>query len=194
MLLSSLGRYTKFVFVSKYSLLVLSCLAILTIIIIPVVNADKEGLRLAFQNVREKAESLPVMENPKFQGVDDENQPYTITASSAVQQDQETVELANLQADIFMEDNSWVNVSAKRGILKTEQKSLRLLGDVYLFQDEGYQFTTELAYIDMEAHKVLGDQPVSGQGPMGTIDANGFIIEQKEQSITFIGNVKMVIF
>lgn len=193
-LLSSLGRYTKFVFVSKWSLLALSCAAIFTIIIIPVLNADKEGLRIAFESVQEKAESLPMMSNPKFQGVDENNQPYTITADSAIQQDQETVQLANLQADIFLNDNTWLNVSAQTGWLKTEAKTLDLSKQVYIFHDKGYEFRTERAYVDMQTHTVQGDQIVEGQGPMGTITADGFRLEQEREAITFIGNVKMVVF
>lgn len=193
-LFTSLSRYTKFVFVSKFSLLAMSFLAIFTIIIIPVLNADKEGLRIAFQNVQEKAETLPMMSNPKFQGVDEDNQPYTITADSAIQQDKQTVQLANLQADIFLNDNSWLNVSANSGMLNTEAKTLDLTENVYLFHDKGYEFQTNRAYVDMEGHTVSGDQRVNGQGPMGTINADGFVLDQETQVLTFVGNVKMTVF
>lgn len=194
LILDSLGRYTKFVFVSKYSLLALSCLAIFAIIVIPVVNADKEGLRIAFQNVQGQSERLPMMANPKFQGVDENNQPYTITADSAIQQNQQNVQLVNLQADIFLNDHSWLNVSAHNGLLNTEEKTLDLTENVYLFHDKGYEFRTHRAYVDMDTHTASGNREIDGQGPMGTITADGFMLNQDAQTLTFVGNVKMTVF
>lgn len=190
-LLKSIGSYTKFVLFSKMFLGGLSVLLMLTLIILPVINADEEGLRIAFSTVKGKADSLPLMTNPTFQGVDDNNQPYMITADSALQHDAQTIVLSNIQADIFTEDNSWLSVSANKGTLNTEAKHLLLQGDVELFQDQGYEFKTQEVSVDMNQHIARGTQKVDGSGPAGVIAANGFEWDNNKRIMRFVGGVNL---
>ncbi|MBN66519.1 MAG: LPS export ABC transporter periplasmic protein LptC [Rickettsiales bacterium] len=193
-LLASIGKYTQFVFFSKMSLLGLALLLILTIIILPVINADKEGLRIAFNNAKEKAESVPMMTNPKFQGVDENNQPYTITANSALQHDAQTIVLDKIQADIFLKDDAWMNLSANDGTLNTTNKSLLLKGNVHIFHDAGYEFVTEEMHVDMDQNKAYGDKDVQGKGPMGVLRATGFSVTDRGQVMQFNGRVHLTVY
>ena len=190
-LLQSVGRYTRFVLFSKMFLGGLSVLMMLTLIILPVLNADEEGLRIAFSTVKEKVDSLPLMTNPTFQGVDDNNQPYMITADSALQHDASTIVLNNIQADIFTENNSWLSVSAQKGTLNTEAKHLLLQGDVQLFQDQGYEFKTQEVSVDMNQHIAKGEQKIDGSGPTGIIAANGFEWDNNKRIMRFVNGVNL---
>lgn len=192
-LLSSIGRYTRFVLLSKMFLAVLSLLMITTIIILPVINANEAGLRIAFSTMSEKANSVPVMTNPTFQGVDEKNQPYLITADSAIQHDEKTIIVNNVQADMLMENKAWLSVRAKEGTINTEAKTLKLTGDVKLFQDEGYEVSTETVFVDMIARTARGVKPLRGFGPMGTIQSEGFVWNNNERILRFTGQVKMKI-
>lgn len=191
-LLSSIGRYTRFVLFSKMCLAVVSLLMIITIIILPVLNANEAGLRIAFSTVNDKAAgSVPVMTNPTFQGVDEKNQPYLITADSAIQHDEKTIIVNNVQADMLTENKAWLSVKAKEGTINTEAKTLRLSGDVRLFQDEGYEFSTETVFVDMNARIARGVKPLHGFGPMGAIESEGFVWNNNERILRFTGHVKM---
>lgn len=188
-LIASIGRYTRFVLFSKMFLGILSVMMIITIIVLPVINADEEGLRIAFKAVKEKTDSVPVMTNPTFQGVDEKNQPYLITADSAIQHDDATITLDNVQADMLTEEQAWMSVRAIKGTIDTEHKTLKLTGDVKLFQDQGYEFVTESVHVDMNAHVARGVKQVEGFGPMGTIRADGFVWRHDEQLLRFTGGV-----
>ena len=190
-LLSSLSRYTKFVFLSKISLGVISFLMIFTIVILPVINADEEGLRIAFSTVKDKTESLPSMTNPTFQGVDEKNQPYLVTADSALQHDERTIILINVQADMVMDSNTWLSVKAQKGTIDTEAKRMQLNSDVKLFHQQGYEFRTEVVNIDMNIHQAWGNQGIRGFGPMGDIESDSFKWDHNAKVMTFAGNVKM---
>ncbi|MCI5050497.1 MAG: LPS export ABC transporter periplasmic protein LptC [Rickettsiales bacterium] len=192
-LLSSIGRYTRFVLFSKMFLAVLSVLMILTIIILPVINADEEGLRIAFTTVNEKTDSVPVMTNPTFQGVDEKNQPYLITADSAIQQDENTIILSNVQADMLTEEETWLTVRAKGGQINTDAKTLKLTDDVYLFHDQGYEMATESVHVDMNKHIARGVKPVEGFGPLGSIKAEGFVWDHEQRVMRFTNGVTLVI-
>lgn len=192
-LIDSVGRYTKFVFFSKMTLGVLSALMILMIVILPVINADEEGLRLAFTTVGEKNESLPMMTNPTFQGLDEKNQPYLVTADSALQLDEHNIVLKNVQADMLSEQQSWLSVQAAQGNIDNQAKVMQLTEDVRLMHQDGFEFRTPFVHIDMQARIAKGDKPVKGFGPMGEIDAQGFHWDHDAKIMRFVGGVKMVV-
>lgn len=190
-LIASISKYTKFVLLSKISLGILSVLMILGIIIIPVLNADEEGLRIAFSTVKDKADSLPSMEKPTFQGVDENNQPYIVRADSALQHDEHTIILKNVQAMILAEGKTWLSVQAKSGTIDTQAKTMRLNDDIRLIHEEGHEFRTQAVDIDMNTRIATSTEPVNGFGPMGEISADGFSWQHEQRIMRFTGNVKL---
>lgn len=191
-LLSSMARYTRFVLFSKMLLTFLAFIMIAIIIALPIISSDSEGLRIAFDaSEGTAAESMPMMKNPRYQGVDDKNQPYTITADAAIQNDEQTVILNALKADMFLSDDSWLMLSANDGTLNTEIKTLLLSGDVQLYHDKGYEFHAPEAHIDLRKNLAYGNKNIKGYGPMGTISANNFRIENNGKRLLFNNNVSL---
>jgi lipopolysaccharide export system protein LptC len=191
-LIHNIPRYSRFVFFSKYTLGGLSIIMILLIVILPMINADKEGLRLAFSTVGDaKQEAMPVMKNPTFQGVDEDNQPYVVTADSAIQHDENTIIVSNVQGDMLTTGQTWLSVKAKRGTINNTEKWMQLTDDVRLMHQDGYEFRTEYVAIDLNSHLANGNQPVQGFGPMGEIRADGFSWQNDARVLRFTGNVKM---
>jgi len=190
-LLSSIGRYTRFVVFSKMFLAILSLVMIVTIIVLPVLNADEEGLRIAFSTIKEKTDSLPVMTKPTFQGVDEKNQPYLITADSAIQHDENTIVVNRVQADLLTENETWLSVQADSGTINTLSKTLNLNGHVKLFQDQGYEFSTDSVEVDMNTRVANGTKPISGFGPAGQIQGGAFSWDHTRRVLTFTNGVKL---
>lgn len=190
-LLQSISRYTRFVSFTKVVLGGLSLLMIGTIVIMPLLHGDKEGIRLAFSGVQENAKTLPVMTNPAFQGVDEKNQPYYVTADSATQLSAQEISLSNVQGDMLAENNAWLSVKAKKGLINNDTKMMRLMQDVRLYHLDGYEFRTQSVDIDMGARTAKGTQSIAGFGPIGDIKANGFEWDHESQVLYFNGNVRM---
>lgn len=192
-LAQSIARYTRFVSTSKFILGGLSLLMILVIVLLPILNSDKEGLRIAFSNVSDRNESVPLMTNPTFQGVDEKKQPYYVTADSALQHDQHTIVISNVQADMLTDQQTWLSVKARQGNINNQAKQMQLTDDVRLFHQEGYEFRTPYVFVDMQARIAKGDQSVNGFGPLGTIKADRFYWDHDASILRFTGNVKMTI-
>ena len=74
------------------------------------------------------------------------------------------IELDSPQADITLQDGSWITVTANSGRFDRAAEQLSLDGDVNLFHDDGMEMRTELARVDLQESLAWGDQPVEGQG------------------------------
>ena len=115
------------------------------------------------------------LSNARYQGVDDKNQPYTVTADKVRQEDLDSsfVNLEGPKADIMMADQSWAAVTALTGVFNREDQILSLAGNVNFFHDLGYEIRTESAQLDIVRGQAHGKEHVEGQGPFGQFDAEG---------------------
>lgn len=154
--------------------------------------------RVVFSNITASAAALETMKNmmgnPHYQGVDARNRPYTVMADKAVQIDDNTVELSNIRADIGLENNVWVAMNAGSGTLNLATKQLQLTGGVDIFYDNGYEFRTPTAHVDIEQGSAYGEEPVEGQGPMGTLKATGFALLDHGKTIIFNQSVTITFY
>jgi len=140
------------------------------------------------------------MSKPRFFGVDGNRQPFTVTASEAVETaETETrpdhIYLSAPQADITLNDGSWIAMTANEGFYTEADGMLDLVGTVNMYHDQGFEIHTEEAEIAMNSGSASGDVPVDGQGPFGTIASDsGFELEDKGAVIRFLGKSRLVIF
>ena len=157
-------------------------------------TSNHEGVRLVFSGVQKNTEGKPVMLNPRYQGVDVHNRPFTVTAHTATQLDNATVELNTITADTTTEHGKWAALQADTGQLNTATKQLYLTKNADLFYEGGFEIRSQYAHIDIPRGTVTGNQPVEGQGPPGTITANAFEVQDRGNRIIFTGNVRVVLY
>jgi len=129
-LLETLTRYSRFVSVSKALLILMTMILVGTVVILPLMRGDAGGMRIVFTATEDSPEEEPVMKNPRFQGTDYKNQPFMVTAESAIQRDKNTIDLTDVSADMTMKDESWLMVTANKGTLALGDKELWLEGKV----------------------------------------------------------------
>jgi lipopolysaccharide export system protein LptC len=188
-LLLMLGRRSRFVFFSK---VMLGCMILLLLGIITILPLlEDEASRITLASTQKGEELHPVMINPKFQGVDGQNQPFVVTATQAFHKDERTVVMEKIQADLTMKDTTWLALSANGGTMDLQDQTLFLSGDVKLFHDKGYEFTTEQVRIDTVNGNATGELPVQGQGVMGSFTAEQFSIFDRGERMILSGNVTM---
>jgi lipopolysaccharide export system protein LptC len=110
---------------------------------------------------------------PRFESIDHERQPYTVTADRAVQNanDPDLIELDQPIADMTMKDGTWVALEADRGLYMQEAQKIDLSGHVRVFQDDGYELKGNRLLIDVKAQTVTSPEPVTGHGPVGKLTA-----------------------
>jgi len=188
-------RHSRFIRMMKLLLPIIAAFLIALVITWPQINTQKRfNVDMSKLDI---AESLqPRMDNPRFTGIDKEGRPYSLTAITATQigDSPELIALETPQIDITLTDNSWVVLTAKSGAYSENSRILGLRGAVSLYHDTGYEFRTESADIDISAGTASGGLPVAGQGPFGSISAQGFLILNKGERIVFTGKSHLIIY
>ena len=188
--------YSRFVQMMKVLLPVVAALLIMLILMWPYLRSEDLRFRLSFAALTANQNADPSMVNPRYLGIDEENQAYSITADLARKLAVGTpgVELEMPKADITLEDGTWLVLTAKNGIFRQAKNTLDLTGAVNLFHDSGYEFQTTEAKIDLKKGLARGSKPVRGQGPFGEMQGEGFRLIDKGKTIVFTGKSKLVIY
>jgi lipopolysaccharide export system protein LptC len=136
------------------------------------------------------------MVNPRFQGIDDQNRPFTVTAAEAsqVKGNDDLIDLVRPQADITMENGSWMAVSADSGRYQRSTRQLQLDGRVSLFQDQGYELHVDSIAVDFAAGNAVSNTAVIGQGPAGELSGEGLKVAGKGAVIELTGKSRVLLY
>lgn len=186
--------YSLFVGALKVLLPAVLTAMVLLILVWPRIMPEDSGFRMGLTDLGpEDAENL-TMVNPRYQGRDEQNRPFTVEAYEAVQarSDEDVVALERPQAEIALKDGGWLALDAADGRYRREAQQLRLTGTVSLFHDHGFEMQTEAVDVDLKAGRAESLTPVSGEGPEGMIAAEGFRVEDKGERIFFTGKSRLV--
>ena len=161
----------------------------------PQINVEDERFGMGVSELAaDYADSLSML-NARFDGVDDEGRPFSLSADEASQPSSvnEIVDLSLPKGDITLKDGTWLALTAKTGKYDRQGNTLDLAGSVSLFHDQGFELQTESAAVDLEAGRAEGSEPVKGQGPFGQLLADGFRVEDRGDTIVFTGRSRMLI-
>lgn len=134
--------------------------------------------------------------NPRFDSVDADGQPYSITAAKAVQgeNDDKVILLEKPLADLTTKGGSWLAIDADNGAYNQQSQHLLLKGNVNLYHDQGYNLKTAELDVDMDKEYAWSNKAVQAQGPMGLLDAQGLKADAKAKTLIFNGPAKLVLF
>lgn len=113
--------------------------------------------------------------NPRFESVDNKNQPYTITAAYARQskENDSIVLLETPYADIALSNDTWIAAKSANGTFHRDHNILKLNKDVEIFYDQGYQIFMETITLNVQEKTGSSHKPLSGFGPKGKMSAQG---------------------
>lgn len=189
-----MARRRVLVAVAKRLLPIAAVGLLATIALWPEIESASDRGRVAFRRVVEvRPDALHVID-PRYQGVDEQNRPYTVTAASAVQSGtEEVVQLQVPRADLELSDGGWVYLEAREGRFDKPRNQLDLAGRVTIHHDDGTQVVTEHAQLDIAGGNAEGDDPVAAQGPFGTLTGEGFRLYDRGQVVIFTGNARAVL-
>lgn len=81
-------------------------------------------------------------------------------------------------------------LSARRGEYDEVSRMLTLTGDVRIDDGTGRRLNSERAVIDMKEGKIVGQEGISGDGPMGQFSAQSYDVNQKDKKLEFKGRVR----
>ena len=188
-------RYSRFVGAMKVALPVTALSLIAAVVAWPGGDSSRPGaLPISFANIKIDPTGL-AMKSPRFVGVDTQGQAYTVTADEAVQDkaEAERVDLTNPEAEITLKDRGWFHLQSETGVIHPKTNTIELYGDVSLFSSEGWEAHGSAVTANMEEGTARSDQPVTGQGPAGTLSADRFEAWDSGHNLRFLGNVRMTV-
>jgi lipopolysaccharide export system protein LptC len=185
------ARYTRLVNALKIALPAIAVLIVAAVLIYSGFNPNPSGIVLRTGDVEAVGDDLKML-NPRLTGVDGAQRPYTVTAKYAEQEKgrPDLIRLSEIEADVTIESNQWISITAKDGVLDGNSRLLTLEGGIDAYSDTGYEIHTPTAVVDFEKGIITGPQAVEAQGPLGTIKANGFEVLKDLKQVKFHGGVE----
>lgn len=154
----------------RFALPVAALLVLIVLVAWPVIN-PRIVATAAIKNIPDL-----VVQNLHFTGLDSKNQPYSLVAATATrpQGTANVYDLTKPEAEITLSSGAWVSGKARYGRYDQDTRQLWLGGDVQLFHDKGYQFTSNEAWVNLDGKYAWGQQPVLLQGDIGEVRGAGF--------------------
>jgi lipopolysaccharide export system protein LptC len=148
-----------------------------------------------FANAEIEGADVMLMHNPRYVGQTKDAEPYELTAASAYIDPKRPnrVHLDHLAAELTPASKRNLNLVALKGLYYRADDKLDLDGDIELTTSDGYRFETQSARINLERGRVIGEQPIQGFGPTGTLSADRFEIRDGGDLLRFEGRVKVTL-
>ena len=189
-------RYSRFVGLMKLMLPLGAAALVIIVVIWPYLGGREDGIPLSFASIGIGLDEKVFMSNARYMGSDDKDQPYTLSAELAVEEEgvDDAIRLTKPKADIMLNNGSWFALTADMGVLNRESEQLVLIGSVNFFSDSGYEFRTRRAAINLGSNRAHGEDPIEGQGPFGTLYADGFRLEDQGKTLFLEGHVRITYY
>lgn len=197
--LSTMPNYSRpATYAPTYSLMVrrlriiLPAVAVLTVAIVVLWPRIRSIFVQPTQTTSDERQAKMV--NGRYVGSDSHGRPYTVTYDSALQPPGGgPIEMVNPTAELTLQNGHWVAVKAAQGHYDQQAGLIDLSGNVELFHDDGYRFTTEKAHVEFNKNLVWGERAVTGRGPRGEVVGRGFRVINNGDSIVITGPARLLL-
>ena len=189
-------RYSSFVSIMKIALPVLAVLLVFAVFVAGGLFEDRDKLAITFTEVDQISEDHRMV-NPRINGTDTKGRPFTVTATSARQAENNSdrISLENIEADMMLDDGDlWLSISAQRGLLRVDLNSLLLYERVDAFTTWGYEVHGTVARLDLKTGDISSDAPINIQGPLGLLTANKMSSSNADGIIRFTDGIKLTLY
>jgi len=190
------SSYSAFVLGMKIALPALAVILLISVFVSSTTFNSRPELTPTFRDVGRLNDDLRMV-SPRITGVDRRGRPYVVTADTATQEvdNPDKIYLENIEADLMLDDGgNWLAITSRFGTLQSDAETLDLHDDISVFSADGYEFHAQTANMNFRTGSLISDQPVYGQGPLGTINANGVETSNDGEKIKFTGGVRVVVF
>lgn len=188
-------RRKKIIKLTKWILPAVALLMLGSIAIWPeidrIINTNKEVVK---QLSRIKVES-GTMVGATFHGLDSSNRPYTITSNKVIQKsnNSDMIRLSDPKADILLQGNSWLMVTANQGIFMQHQQDLNLYENVVLYRDDGLFMYSNIADVALKDSVVTANDWIHAEGPFGQLDAQAYFLDMHTNIAQFKGPGRLIL-
>lgn len=164
-----------------------------------VVTASPPRVDLAFSRSfsdnRYDTEAIQ-FQKPRYLGEDSEGAGFEVSAAVAEREAGQTrmITLEDPTASRDLNEAGTLNLTARRGLLDTEEQTIDLADEVTLVRRLGgapFVISTEGATLDLEENTVTSTARARGEGEGGAVAADRVEVYQEERRLFLRGNVKL---
>jgi len=122
------------------------------------------------------------MEFPKLHGFTADNRGYNVTAQYASQDltQPNQIDLEKIEAKLELADKGWATLTANTGRYNTKSQDMVLGGGVRFDTSSGYGGTMKEAQINVQAGRLVSEQPVELNYLDGKLTADRMEVTQKD--------------
>jgi lipopolysaccharide export system protein LptC len=187
-------RYSRFVARMKRLLSFGAFLTIAAVLAFFFVQRMPRQLQMSYERLG-RIENDLTMVKPRLAGADAKGNPFVITADSAVQdaRNPKKASLKNMEADLTVGEQNWINARAHAGMVDMDSGALELRGGIDVFTATGYELHSSSASANLKQSVIHGHEPVTGQGPQGSLRADEFHADRATNLLTLSGHVQMTL-
>jgi len=187
-------RYSRYVVLMKRLLSLGAFLIIAAVLAFFFVQRMPRQLQMSYEKLG-RIENDLTMVKPRLAGADARGNPFVITADFAVQDahNPKKADLKNLEADLTLDKQNWINARAKSGMVDMNTGQLELRDGIDVFTATGYELHSNSASANLKQNMIHGHEPVTGQGPEGRLRADEFHADRTTNILTLSGHVHMTL-
>ena len=191
----SVVKYSRFVSTMKILLPAVAVFLMALVLILPQLRDEQDQFSVDIIPAEYGSGDTLSLVNARYFGTDESGQAFSVTAKFVREASGagEKIDLIEPQADISLNDGSWLMVGAETGQYHRESQVLDLQGMVNLFQDQGYEIHTDSATVLLKEGKAHSFTPVRTQGPFGQLESQGFELVDKGKVVYFTGPARLVL-
>ncbi len=188
--------YSKFIKAMRY-ILPLLALALITVVATwseiddKIVAIPKEDLIPTSQTIIGQTE----LTNPRFETVDEFNQPVLVIADQALQNqtNPDLVNLTNPAANFQTENGSAMYIQAQAGTLEQKEGKLFLEQNVQIKHDNGYVLQAQELRLNMKTKQAFSDKNIKITSEKAVITAEGLDGNMEAGILIFKGPATLTI-
>jgi lipopolysaccharide export system protein LptC len=189
---AAIARRRWMVTIGKRVLPAVAVALLISIAIWPEIDLDAASRRLSFRRSLVEPDSGELT-RPRYNGIDEHGQPYTITADRARQVSQERINLIAPVGDLTLSGGDWLFARGARGVYIQGISQLDLEGDVTLYRDDGITMSTDSMTMDLRRGAASSDAAVHVEGPFGVLDAQGVAMVDRGAAVQFQGPARLLL-
>lgn len=187
-------KHTNIVRIIKLLLPALATALIALLVLIPYLR-DEHGITINITKPKAgELEKLHV-ENSVFNITDKNNQVHHFTAQNIdeITPGSKILKMTNPEGTIPSENQQWINIKSPLGYFDQNTNDLRLEEGVEMFYSEGMNINLKDINFNFDSQYAHTQNPISGQGIFGSIQAEGLEYHKKKALFIFTGKSNITI-
>ncbi len=187
------SRHDKVVRLMKLGLPAIGVLLLLILAIAPFDRKGDVSFILDKNQVDEAPERMRV-EQARYNGLDNKNQPFLIVADRAIQQtsDQPIVTIRGMSGRLDLE-NGPLAVNADQGQYNLDLQRIFVSGPIKVAGPDGYRLDTRDVSVDLKTRQLASAGPVEGGMRLGQFSAGQLRADLGTRTVSLTGGARLKI-